>query len=501
MRANGDSSLRPQFQLSRWLFLRLVGVTYLLAFASLAPQLLGLVGSDGLLPIVPLLERASEFYGTAAYYEFPTLAWISATDTALLTLCWAGIVLAGLASVGAAPVLILPLLWALYLSLTVAGQNFLMFQWDVLLLETGLLACFYAPLGWWPRLDQGAPPPATIRWLIWLLVFKLTFLSGITKLASGDPTWSGLTALTYHYQTQPLPAWTSWYAHHVPIWAHMTSALGMFAIELVVPFGALVPSRFRRARVSACALMCLLQLAIAVTGNYGFFSLLTVALYLSLLDDRTLARIFPTSLAERAASRVLQVAQPPRLWRGVLIGVTPVIAFVTVIALWHEATFRQPHPEWSTTVLRLVQPLRSINRYGLFRSMTTVRPELVVEASLDGTTWRDYEFRWKPGDVSTRPRFVQPHMPRLDWLMWFGALDAAGNEHWLRTLLVRLLDGSPAVTALLGEPPFPGDRPRYVRLAIYRYEFTDPGEETAPRNWWSRELTGYLTETISRPGP
>lgn len=499
MAANGQPPPRPQFQLSRWLFLRLVGVTYLFAFASLAPQVLGLIGSDGLLPIAPLLERATEFFGPGAYYQFPTLAWISASDTALLALCWTGILLAGLTIVGVAPIVTLPLLWGLYLSLTVAGQSFMAFQWDILLLETGLLAFLYAPLGWWPQLERGAPPPAPIRWLIWGLVFKLTLLSGITKLTSGDPTWSGLTALTYHYQTQPLPAWTSWYAHHAPVWAHTSAAFATFVVELVVPFGALLPSRFRRTRAAAFALMCALQVGIASTGNYGFFNLLTVTLYLSLLDDHALARLRPRSLGQRAAA--MTRPSTPRPWQAVLVGVTPIIIFISGLALWHEATFRSPHPEWSTAVLRATRPLRSINGYGLFRSMTTARPEIVIEASVDGTTWRDYEFRWKPGDVSARPRFVQPHMPRLDWLMWFAALDPAGNEHWLRTLLVKVLDGSPAVTGLLGDGPFPDARPRYVRAAIYRYEFTEPGEGADPELWWRRELMGYLTETVSRPAP
>ena len=492
--------------------MRLVGVVYLLAFASLTPQLLGLIGADGLLPIAPLLERAAEFFGAAAYYEFPTLAWLGASDPALLAMAWIGIVLSGLAVCGVAPLAAFPLLWLLYLSLTVAGQTFLAFQWDTLLLETGLLAALYAPTGLLPRLKTSAPPPTAIRWLIWGLVFKLTFLSGITKLASGDPTWSGLTALTYHYQTQPLPAWTSWYAHHAPLWIHSSAAFITFVIELAVPFGALLPSRFRRTRLGACLLMCLLQVGIMVSGNYGFFNLLTIVLYLSMLDDQAIGHLLPAALRRRAGEQQPPgVTEPPparrdmsgvpRLWRLVLVGVTPVIAFVSALTLWHEATYTQPHPEWSTEVLRLVRPLRSINGYGLFRSMTTVRPELVVEVSLDGRVWREYEFRWKPGDLHRRPRFVQPHMPRLDWQMWFAALDPAGNEHWLRTLLAKLLEGSPDVVGLLDSNPL-GDRaPRYARLAIYRYEFATPDQGNASGAWWKRELMGYLTESITRPEP
>ena len=184
-------------QLSRWVFLRLLGLTYLAAFASLTPQIIGLVGADGLLPAAEYLERAKKFYGADAYMFLPTLGWISASDGVLLGLCWGGIVLSALAVVGIAPVPTFWLLWVFYLSLTVLGQTFLSFQWDVLLLETGLLAGLYAPLGWWPVLGRDAQAPALIRWLLWLLLFKLMFLSGITKLVSGDETWWGLTALTF----------------------------------------------------------------------------------------------------------------------------------------------------------------------------------------------------------------------------------------------------------------------------------------------------------------
>lgn len=129
-----------------------------------------------------------------------------------------------------------------------------------------------------------------MRWLLRGLAFKLTFLSGITKLVSGDPTWRDGTALTFHYMSQPLPAWTSWYVYHWPAWFHRASVGGVLFVELVVPFALLLPSRFRRVRAVACGLLCALQLGIAATGNYGFFNLLAIVLYLAALDDRTLLR-------------------------------------------------------------------------------------------------------------------------------------------------------------------------------------------------------------------
>ena len=482
----------PQFQRSRWLFLRLLALVYLIAFASLAPQLRGLVGESGLLPAADLLDRAADFYGAAAYYEFPTLAWLAPGDAGLLAICWAGIALALLAMAGVAPAATFALLWALYLSLTVAGQTFLAFQWDTLLLETGLLACLYAPLGWRPRLAEGRQPLPAARWLLWGLAFKLTLLSGITKLVSGDPTWSGLTALTFHYETQPLPAWTGWYMHQAPLWLHMASAAVMFGIELLVPFLALAPPRLRRTRAAGCALLCLLQLGIAATGNFGFFNLLTIVLYLALLDDATLAWLLPGSPVAGGRQR------EPRAWRMAVAAAAVVLALLSTLAIWREVTPRQPRPAWVDGALHLVQPLHSINGYGLFRVMTTVRPEIVVEASLDGSEWREYPLRWKPGDPEHRPRFVQPHMPRLDWQMWFAALDPAGAEPWLQALLDGLLAGSPAVTRLLGDPPLGDARPRHVRLAYYRYNFTTLAERRETGHWWRREPAGYLMEATAR---
>jgi len=134
------------------------------------------------------------------------------------------------------------------------------------------------------------------------LVFRLMFLSGVTKLASGDPTWRHLTALDFHFWTQPLPTGPAWYAHWLPEWVHRVMTLAIIAIELLVPWLIFVPERWagrwsRVARHGACALLVLGQLAIALTGNYGFFNLLAIVLCVALLDDAALQRVLPLRLA------------------------------------------------------------------------------------------------------------------------------------------------------------------------------------------------------------
>jgi hypothetical protein len=138
-----------------------------------------------------------------------------------------------------------------------------------------------------------------------------------------------------------------------------------------------------------------------------------------------------------------------------------------------------------------------VNGYGLFRVMTTERPEIVIEVSEDGVTWAEQEFRWKPGRLTRRPAVVQPHMPRLDWQMWFAALDPISAQNWLRRLIDRLLAGETSVVQLLGPSPLRAP-PQYARLALYQYHFTSRRERAESGAWWRRELVGYLTDAIRK---
>jgi hypothetical protein len=110
-----------------------------------------------------------------------------------------------------------------------------------------------------------------------------------------------------------------------------------------------------------------------------------------------------------------------------------------------------------------VSPLLIVNPYGLFVTTTTTRPEIIIEGSEDGQTWREYVFRYKPGPVNRHPPWNIPHQPRLDWQMWFAAYRTATENPWFERLLLELLKGSPPVLALLASNPFPDRPPKYVR--------------------------------------
>src|SRR5438874_303891 len=243
--------------LSRWLFLRLLGVIYLIAFVSLWSQIDGLAGHNGILPSMNYLKAVLDQAGQEGYWQAPTFCWLNSSDGFLHFQCAAGVVLSLLLIAGVAPVPDLILLWAIYLSLSTVCGEFLSFQWDILLLETGFLAIFLAPRQWPPRFSRETTPSVTVLWLCRWLLFRLMFMSGAVKLLSGDATWRNLAALTLHYETQPLPTWIGWYAHQLPDGFHKLSCVIMFVIELAVPFLIFCG---RHARQIACGAFTLLML-------------------------------------------------------------------------------------------------------------------------------------------------------------------------------------------------------------------------------------------------
>jgi hypothetical protein len=394
--------------------------------------------------------------------------------------------LAVLLFVGIAPRACIAGLWVLYLSLTTAGQEFLSFQWDVLLLETAFFAFFYAPSGLRPGLARESPPSFASLWLMRWLCVRLMLASGAVKLASGDPTWRDLTALVHHYETQPLPTPLAWYVHQLSPAVHKVSCFLMYAIELVLPWFVLGP---RRMRIAAGLSLIAFQVAILFTGNYGFFNWLSIALCVPFLDDAFLARFLPTKLTSRVPTSNAPARLPP--WRRIAFGTfATTLALFTALMLVDRLTREVEALRPVRRVARGIAPLRTLNTYGLFSVMTTERPEIRIEGSEDGTVWREYVFRYKPGDLARAPGWVAPHMPRLDWQMWFAALGRIRNSPWVGRLLERLREGSPPVLALFAVNPFPDAPPKFVRATLWEYRFTTSAERAETGNAWVATFLG-----------
>ena len=495
------------FWARRW-FLRALGLIYLIAFVSFWVQVDGLIGSDGMSPLNQFLPAVRAQLGRDAYALLPTLCWFNSSNAFLHLLCGGGVVLSLLLIFGVGPAISLVALFAFYLSLTIGGQSFLNFQWDVLLLETGFLSIFLAPWRLWPRelmWRPASPAPGTASpvsraglFLLKFLLSKLMLMSGVVKLTSGDDSWgwvnhsfhwSALTALDYHYWSQPLPTVFGWWADKSPEWFKHFSVAFCLGVEIIVPFFIWAP---RRPRLIAAGLIIFLQLAIAVTGNYCFFNLLTIALCLLLIDDAVVG----------AKERVRYGAPSGRAPRGRLSSYAAIVVIIVTLPInaWLIFSAFKPRarpPLALADVYEQLEAFRIVNGYGLFRVMTKDRCEIVLEGSAEGVEWLPYEFKWKPGDVKRAPGWCAPHQPRLDWQMWFAALERPQENPWLVGLIVRLLQGSQDVNRLLLHNPFPDKPPRYIRAMFYRYRFTTVSELRQTGAWWKRQELREYVPTIS----
>ncbi|MGP0075544.1 MAG: lipase maturation factor family protein [Bryobacteraceae bacterium] len=459
-----------KFAKTEWVFLRLLAAVYLIAFASLTIQITGLIGARGILPLGGYLAAVSKALGVRGYWSMPTIFWLAHGDWFLKAVCFAGVaisiaLLPGILG-GVWERLLLACLYVLYLSLCTAGQDFLSFQWDSLLLETGFLAIF---------LGNSKLVVLLFRWLL----FRLLFLSGAVKLTSHDPVWRDWTALAYHYMTQPLPNVIAWYMYQLPVGFQRFSTAATLFVELFIPFLFFAPRMWRLWGAGAALF---LQTLIFLTGNYTFFNLLTISLCVFLFDDRDFGKL---RLREHAA----------RTARYAVIAAAAVILALSISEL-HEMFF-ETTPEAASTLVQMAAPFQIANTYGLFASMTTTRPEIIVQGSNDGATWLDYQFRFKAGDLREPPHWVAPYQPRLDWQMWFAALADYRAAPWFTNFMVRLLQGSPDVVGLLGKNPFPNAPPKYVRAELFDYSFTNFATRRATGDWWARQPRGLYFPEIS----
>src|SRR5437660_2947584 len=484
----GDDVRPPAYFVARRWFLRAVGLIFLIAFISLWVQIDGLIGSNGITPVRDFLPAARAQLGGHALSILPTLCWLNSSDAFLHFLCGGGVVLSLLSIFGIAPALSLVGLVGFYLSLAIAGQTFLSFQWDILLIETGFLSIFLAPWRlWWTKANEPPVSRAAI-FLLKLLLFKLMIMSGVVKLTSGDDSWWNLTALDYHFWSQPLPTVFGWWADKSPEWFKHFSVAFCLVVEIIVPFFIWAP---RRPRLIAAGLMIFLQLVIALTGNYCFFNLLTIALCLLLIDDATLSRKYATVTDRRYSDRLSTY------------GAIMVIVVTLPINAWLIFTAFKPDAQWPRRLAfayEHLEPFRIVNGYGLFRVMTKDRREIVIEGSADGIDWLPYEFKWKPGNLKRAPGWCAPHQPRLDWQMWFAALGTVQQNPWFIRLALCLLEGKRDVTQLFAHDPFPNQPPRYVRAILYRYRFTTANERGQTGAWWRREELGEYLPTVSFQG-
>jgi len=503
----GQDMRPPTFGIAGWIFPRAIGLIFLCAFLSLWTQVGGLSGSRGILPVAQELEEVRNLYRsagtpTAAFFQVPSLLWLGSSDAQLHAWLAVGTAASLLLLLGLFPAWSALAAWAVYLSFAAVVPVFLNFQWDALLLEAGLLTAFCVP--WCAYLSRGRSEPSHLgRALVWWLLFRLMFESGVVKLhgfdAAGRNAWLDGTALDFHYFTQPLPVWTSWWCAQLPSWFHRISIGIVFVIELVLPFFILGPKRLR---MTAFWGFIFLMALIMATGHYGFFNLLTLALCISLVDDacwpQWLRRPFATGRPATVPTRAVGLQRKTLPYFAVVVFIVTGSLLLVVLRVWPMS--------WAAPVVGPFLPLRSTNSYGLFSVMTTERPEITIEASADGAHWDPYVFRYKMDATHARLPFIGTHMPRLDWQMWFAALEFRERGQppaWLMPLLQRLQDGSPEVAGLLEATPAAPKAPSFFRLRLGLLHFSTPTEKAATGQVWQAiPLPAYTVEgTLQRTKP
>jgi hypothetical protein len=478
----------PDILATRALFLRALALIQLIAVLSLWWQLPGLFGQHGITPIADILTAVHKHWGTASWHVTPSLLLLDASDEALHALCAIATFAALGTLLGFAPRWLLGVFWLCWLSLCAASDEFLHYQWDSLLLEATLLAMLFAPHGIF-RVQWSQPPTRLALWSLRWLLFRLYFLSGVVKLASHDPTWRDGTAMAFHYWTQPLPGPFSHFVAALPLWAHKLETAMTFFDELLLPLAMFLPRRFRLLGFLGLAS---LQVMIGLTGNYGYFNLLSLVLCLTLLDDKAWVTRLPLSLRLRMPV-VQEIA--PQLWRTVgqaLVGVS-LLLLATLAAFARVAPEELPGP--LATFHDAAAPFRSTNAYGLFAHMTTERPVIQFEGSQDGEKWQEYTLPWQVGALEQRPGWVQPHMPRLDWELWFGALaHECRNAPWTLALARRLLQNEPSVLALFAKHP--DFQPKYLRMTLWQYHLPTP-EQRARGLFWQRDEAAAFCPNVT----
>jgi hypothetical protein len=501
-------------------FQRAFAALLLVAWVSLARQVLVLSGSRGLLPMRETLARMQA--QGVGLLDAPTLFWLGASDTALVAGVCAGALLGLLALFGFATRVCFLLSAPLYLSYAEGCGDFLSFQWDNMLVETTLLASLLP-----------AERPSRLAHLAFrVLLFKLYFESGIAKWQSHLGDWHDGSAMTYYYETAPIPTWLAWYAHHLPTWWHHLESRAALVLELVLPWLAWGP---RAGRLFAFVSLTGFQVVNTLTANYGFFTYLSCLLHLFLLGDRDVARV-----GAWLRARLLRWMTPV----GWVAPAAPV-AMVTVVAAEDAsdpgsdgfggtspgpAFEARPGAAWLAPARRLVSAcagalvvayvaasvlaallsfarspelrakfgdvhalyanLRVANVYHLFGHITRERIEPEFQTLRDGA-WTTHDLRYKPGDPRRPPPFVAPHQPRVDFRLWFyGLAFQRGMPYFVDTLLTRMCDDPVAVQSLFAVA-LPR-RPEAVRIAFQRYQFASAEARARDGAWWTREWLGAL---------
>ncbi|MDA2921822.1 lipase maturation factor family protein [Patescibacteria group bacterium AH-259-L07] len=477
------------YWLTKIILQRALALIYLIAFIAIVHQFKPLVGEKGILPVPQFIQHIS-FRNAPSIFQ-----WLT-SNVAFTIFGWLGVGLALFALLGfserfgiGVSVITWSLLWILYLSFVNVGQRFFAFGWESMLLEAGFFAIFLGSV-------TTNPSFLVILLFRWLL-FRTMFGAGLIKLR-GDECWRNFTCLFYHYETQPIPNPLSWYFHWLPKWIHQFGVGFNHFVELIVPFFYFAPQPFA---AIAGGLTLLFHGWLFISGNFSWLGLLTMVLAIPTFSGAQLRALFHFKPGLLSA--------PAPVFVYFIIVVTVITAFLSYYPIRNMLSRRQ-------IMNTSYNPLHLVGTYGAFGSITRPRYEVIVEGTNEQTitpetTWHEYEFIGKPGDLKRTPPQIAPYHLRLDWLMWFLPFRATitsegvslpyGYDSWFINFMAKLLKNDKATLSLMRHNPFSDQPPHHIRALLYKYRFTTPYQKKKTGAIWDRELIGVYLPPISLDDP
>jgi hypothetical protein len=468
------------YWLTRFVILRLLGLVYAVAFLVAINQSLALIGSNGLLPVGSYLMRISEALGsnTAGFFRLPSVFWFNHSDGGLMVVAWTGFILSCVMLAGYCNALMMGVIWFLYMSFVHVGQEWYGYGWEIQMCETGFLATFLCPL-----IDMRPfpkrPPPFLIIILFRWLICRIMLGAGMIKLR-GDEIWKSGTALYYHFETQPLPGPLTRWFHFLPRGALQGGVWFNWLAELIAPFFVFWP---RFGRQIAGIIIILLQVVLILSGNLSFLNWLTIVPALACFDDDFWSRLLPRRLVSKA-QQAAAVAVPSRSMATASWIITALVAMLSVQPVFNLLSPRQ-------IMNTSFDPLDLVNTYGAFGSVGRERFNVVFEGTADADSsdhanWKPYLYKGLPVLTDKRPPQIAPYQLRLDWQLWFAAMESPEEYPWTRFLVWKLLHNDRQALSLFAANPFPNVPPRYVRAVLYKYSLVKPGRG----KFWRRERLG-----------
>ncbi|HLP51115.1 MAG TPA: lipase maturation factor family protein [Chitinophagales bacterium] len=477
-----------------------LGLVYLAAFIPLFFQIDVLIGAKGLLPAVDLLHISYQQQGIfKSIIQFPSFFHLWPTNSMLYLLvalgCMGGLMLLLNRNIfwGAL------LAWASFISITSVGSDFFIIIIDLFLAEVGFLAILSSYF-----VHRYAAIPNLIDLCFKLLNFRLWFCMGVNKFYMPLDVWTNFTFFDYFFQAQPMPTPLAHYFHNAPQWAKYTAEAGLFVGEIIVPF--FVFGR-KKMRLIAFATFLVISVLIQLTGNYGFFNVLSVVTAFTILKKGDFLSSYkapknplPSFYLPVPVSAILLVhAAYQLLYCFYVFDPTPYS-----YQNHYNYYFNNLKPS-NKTLDKIAEPFRWIgywricNPYGVFKGIPRYHGELRFSGSNNGTDWQYYKFRFLPSALTDYTGFYAPIYPRLDHVMFYETLHEGAYLHnplnnysdrmppWICNFLYKLSVNDTGISSQLKENPFMGKKaPQYIKVDAYKLEFA-PLSST--HTWQEKEPT------------